>query len=88
MTQKRKIGDVDSMPDGAVMMGSKYCWDAQFRRYQQIEMLEKKGYTHIRIGSTISKIQTAKRHAMLKSGGICGFERRQAAIGKATEIKP
>ncbi len=74
---KQKIGDVPAMPAGAGMMGSRYCWDAQFRRYQQIDALEKQGCTHTRIGSTVSRIHTAKQRAMLKSGGICGFYRRE-----------
>ena len=80
---KRKIGIIDPMPEGAGMMGSRYCWDFQFRRYQEIEALEKKGYTHIQIGSIVSRIHTAKYRAMLKSGGICGFERRSAASAQA-----
>ncbi len=74
---EQKIGDVPAMPAGAGMMGSRYCWDAQFRRYKQIESLEKQGHTHIRIGSTVSRIHTAKQRAMLGSGGVCGFYERK-----------
>lgn len=74
---KRIIGEVSAMPAGAGMMGSKYCWDAQYRRYQQIEALEKQGCTHIQIGSQVSRVQIAKQRAMFKSGGICGFYKRE-----------
>ena len=75
---KRKIAEIETMPLGAGMMGSHYCHEAQFRLYQQIENLEQQGFTHIRIGSAVSKIATALRRAMFGSGGVCGFERRIA----------
>ncbi len=81
---ERKIGEIPAMLAGAGMMGSRYCWDAQFRRYQQIDALEKQGHTHIRIGETVSLIGTAKRRAEQKSGGVCGLEKRIAKHGKGS----
>ena len=56
------------------MQGGCRLYDAQFRRYQELERLQREGYTHAKTwGGKPRLITTWLRETQFKAGGVVGF---------------